>query len=74
MINKPPIVEDSYFDMDNHLSYVWYDDRWHKRNDIDQEFEEEPVVAPTTAELEKYPALKEAWDAYLIIRHLVGLK
>ena len=30
------------------------------------------VFVPTAEQLEKYPALKKAWEDYLIIRKLIG--
>jgi hypothetical protein len=34
---------------------------------------DKPVSIPTIEELEKYPALKNAWEQYLMTRKLLGL-
>ena len=74
-VDKPmhPMVGETYYDVNNHCTYTWTGLQWvmmtpEQRAD-DPTFE---PGAPTKAEAEKYPALQEAWEAYMIVKKLVG--
>ena len=73
--NKPinPVVGHTYYDVNNYCTYTWTGIQWimmtpEQRTDNTNY---EPG-APTKEEAEKYPALQEAWEAYMIVRKLVG--
>ena len=65
-----PIAGDCYYDGNTGNSYVFNGTNWTVFNSTPSS----PPRSnePTAAELEKYPALKESWEAYLITKKLIG--
>jgi len=75
-ISRPtnPMVGAAYFDVNTHSSYIWDGTTWvlFSYNQCEPRSTFDPI--PTIEELEKYPALKEAWEAYIIVKKLIGKK
>lgn len=69
--SKPavPAQGDAYFDMNNMQTVIYSGNRWIPIAGSMREVR----LEPTHAELEKHPALKQAWEEYIVIRKLVGL-
>jgi hypothetical protein len=68
---KYPIIGDVYFDRE-YSDYCIFDGTdWHIGV---IQIENLAKYTPTNAQLEKYPALKQAWEEYLVIRKLLGIK
>lgn len=68
-----PQIGDFYADAKTMSAYVWTGSAWvmigvnlHPSTNID--------LVPTSEELEKHPALKAAWEEYLVIKGLIGQK
>lgn len=67
-----PAIGDSYFDTTSNIGYLWDGARW---AELSSEFSipDAKFYAPTAEQLEKHPALKQAWDEYMVIRKLLGI-
>ena len=61
---------DIYVDQNTYHSYVWVGTGWvpFGSNEKTPSF-----TAPTKEQLEKHPALKQAWEEFLVIKKLVGV-
>ena len=66
-----PMVGDCVMDSITGKDWIWTGLSWIEftgsslANPID-------LLVPTPEQLEKYPALKEAWEEYVIVRKLIG--
>lgn len=72
-----PVIGECYFDVNNAAQYMWNGHQWMMVSQapfLSADIEPPVNVIPTEAELEKYPALKESWEAYLIVKKLIGKK
>jgi hypothetical protein len=72
--SKPvnPTIGDTYFDTTNGIAHIWEGNTWAVLSGGFGE-PEPKFYAPTEEQLEKYPALKQAWEEYMVIRKLLGL-
>ena len=65
-----PVLGDRYFDERTGDAYIWTGSMWAmvvRHNAVKKSFE------PTEEQLDMYPALKQSWDEYLVIRKILGL-
>lgn len=61
-----PNIGQTYVDNRTGKIYTWAGINWHETGRT-------PDVIPRDAQLEMYPALKNAWEEYLMVRKLLGL-
>ena len=66
-----PSIGDSYFDTTDNVAYIWEGSAWCVMSGMGEP--EPKIYAPTNEQLEKHPALKQAWDEYMVIRKLLGI-
>jgi hypothetical protein len=64
-----PILGDAYYDNRTGIAHVWTGASWHPLSTDPHP----KALTPTAEQLEKHPALKEAWDEYMVIRRLLGI-
>ena len=64
-----PMMGEIWTDKVSRQMYMW-DGVW---NRISTSYQSIETLIPTEAQMEKYPALKEAWEEYLITKKLVGV-
>lgn len=69
---KNPQIGDVYLDQNTHEGYIWQGNQWAKFSSSDTYIQPKDL-APTEEQLEKHPALKQAWEEYLIIKRLLGV-
>lgn len=71
--SKPsnPQVGDVYIDTNTHHSLMYTGTSWTVFRD--DRTEEPSFTPPTEEQLEKYPALKAAWDEFMILKKLMGI-
>lgn len=69
--SKPvnPRPGDTYIDYNTYCVHVWTGTEWVSNGSV----EEVPFTPPTKAQLEKHPALKAAWDEFMIVKRLLGI-
>jgi len=66
-----PVTGDCYFDQNTQEGFIWQGIAWVK---ISGEPSPTPPFLPPTAEqLDKHPALKEAWEEFLVLKRLIGV-
>lgn len=71
--SKPqqPLTGDCYIDTSTSQGYIYDGTSWKL---FSSGHEPPPkAYAPTEEQLEKHPALKEAWEEFLVIRKLLGI-
>jgi hypothetical protein len=66
-----PSLGDAFIDQTGHTC-IWMGSSWQVFNMKDTDNIEE-FSPPTKEHLEKHPALKEAWEEFLVIKKLVGV-
>jgi hypothetical protein len=73
--HKPvaPIVGDCFFCQTDNRSYIWQGLAWIPFSGEDNEEGEEEFTPPTEEQLEKHPALKQAWEEFIVIKRLLGV-
>lgn len=71
--SKPanPVYGDVYTDSSTFYSYVWLGQNWTIFSA--NEKPEEVFTVPTEEQLNKHPALKNAWEEFLVIKRLLGV-
>ena len=67
-----PIVGNLYMDTNSMTTYIWDGNNWVQMNEPSIQEEPKPIV-PTQEQLDKYPALKQSWEEYVVIKKLLGL-
>lgn len=66
-----PIPGDCYIEQASNRGYIYDGTAWQI---FSSESEPTPkAYAPTEEQLEKHPALKEAWEEFLVIKRLLGV-
>lgn len=67
-----PQIGDVYMDQNTYYAWIWTGCGW---NPFSEKYaEEEPEFTPPTAEqLQKHPALKAAWDEFIVLKKLIGV-
>lgn len=66
---KYPKIGDCYFDTTTGEGFIWTNTGWAQFSG-----EPEPQFQPPTKEqLEKHPALKQAWEELLVIKKILGV-
>ncbi len=69
-----PIVGDCYHDSRTGCGYMYDGAAWVVFSANSSHPSGVPsMVAPTPEQLEKHPALKQAWEEYIIIKKLLGI-
>lgn len=70
-----PCVGDVYMDPNTFYGYIWDGYKWQtfSSNSSVDYYQKNIVPPPTEEQLEKYPALKQAWEEYVVIIKLLGL-
>ena len=76
--SKPlnPQLGDVYFDTNNYQNYIWDGNAWKlfSLNPCGEiELPSTILHIPTEEQLEKHPALKKAWEEFLVIKKLIGV-
>jgi hypothetical protein len=74
-VDKPvhPLMGETYYDIIRQCAYTWTGIQWIMiAPELRTDNTNYEPGAPTKEEAEKYPALQEAWEAYMIVRKLVG--
>jgi len=68
--SKPlhPQLGDVYVDQNTYRSYIWEGNQWVAFSTA----EPAQALIPTEEELNKHPALKQAWEEYMVIKRLIG--
>ena len=66
-----PVIGDCWFDTSKGRGYIWQGATW-------MPFTGDPIpmpsfIPPTEEQLEKHPALKQAWEEFLVVRRLLGI-
>jgi len=64
-----PVIGDCWFDTSKKQGYIWQGTTW-------MPFTGDPgptFIPPTKEQLEKHPALKTAWEEYVVIKRLLGV-
>lgn len=65
-----PVEGDAYYDEKMNAGYIYLSGKW-------EIFSQGPSTVenfvPTKEQLEKHPALKQAWEEYLVIKRLIGV-
>jgi len=69
---KNPLIGDCYLDNKTYQGYIWTGTNWTAFSK-DATHIEPKHMAPTQEQLDKHPALKEAWEEYLVIKKLIGI-
>lgn len=66
-----PRPGDCYFDQKENCTYIWQGASWiqFSVNPTPQP----PFMPPTPAQMEKHPALKKAWEEFMVIKKLLGV-
>lgn len=67
-----PVTGDCYNDINSQLGYIFDGNTWM----IYSSNHEPPSLhdhVPTKEQLEKHPALKQAWEEFLVIKRLLGV-
>lgn len=71
--SKPsnPNVGDCYVDRNDNQTFIWQGTAW-------ATFSAKavggiPFIAPSEEQLEKHPALKQAWEEFLVVKKLLGV-
>ena len=64
-----PVTGDYYIDTYSGIGYIFNGSAWSILSQPNTAYQ---LPGPTIADLEKYPALKAAWEEYVVIRKLVG--
>lgn len=67
-----PVMGDCYFDQSENRGYIWQGSAWITFSGKDDENVQE-FTPPTDEQLDKHPALKEAWEEFLVIKRLLGV-
>jgi len=72
--SKPssPIIGDCYVDPASSNGYIFNGKNWEQFASVGSS-ESPKSFVPTEEQLDKHPALKQAWDEYLVIWKLLGL-
>ena len=65
-----PLIGGMYYDTQNQEQHIWTGTSWEQ---ILTSSEYEKNKCPTPKQLIMYPALRAAWEEYLVIRKLSGL-
>ena len=73
--SKPnnPQMGDCYVDHNTAETFVWQGTAWVKMSGSPGAAPEPPFMPPTKEQLEKHPALKEAWEEFLVLKKLIGV-
>lgn len=69
---KNPVEGNIYFDSNTGCSYIYCGNMWMIFSS-DVTIPLPSMMAPTSEQLEKHPALKEAWEELMVIRKLLGV-
>ena len=71
--SKPsnPQLGDVYVDSNTYYSYMYTGSSWMAYSGPEKI--EPPFTPPTEEQLEKHPALKAAWDEFMVLKKLLGL-
>lgn len=67
-------IGDCYIDQQSNNMYMWNGTDWVQ---VSEDSGIEPPMQnyePSQSDLEKFPSLKEAWEEFLSIRKLLGIK
>ena len=67
-----PQLGDCYLDMSSMNTYTWTGTAWIQLGSGNVRPEKPEILIPTATQLENHPALKQAWEEYLVIRRLIG--
>lgn len=73
LASKPtrPVLGDAFIDPNTFMGYMWDGNTWIR---FSGENRNPPSFEPPTFEqLEKYPALKQAWEEFLVVKKLLGV-
>lgn len=66
-----PVIGDCYADPITMSTYVWTGSAWTMMGS-DSSASKKVDLIPTPEQLEKHPALKQAWEEYLVIKRMIG--
>jgi hypothetical protein len=66
-----PVTGDCYFDQSQNRAFIWQGSAWIGFSAADGEMA--TFTVPTSAQLEKHPSLKAAWEEFLVIKKLLGV-
>ena len=69
--NKPQLG-DCYLDMSSMNTYTWTGTAWIQLGANSNRSEKHESLLPTAEQLENHPALKQAWEEYVVLKRLVG--
>ena len=69
--SQNPIAGDCYFDQTLNKAYIWQGSAWIGFSASGGELAS--FTVPTAEQLEKHPALKAAWEEFLVIKKLLGV-
>lgn len=65
-----PQIGECTMDTDTGRTYIWDGFKWAEI--VDPRLVPPDPLVPTEEQLKKYPALKNAWEEYLIVRRVIG--
>jgi hypothetical protein len=68
-----PLVGDCYMDTNSMTMHTWIGTKWVQLGSARSEENTPTPTIPTQEQLDKYPALKQSWEEYLVIKRLLGL-
>lgn len=73
-MNPPtnPIAGDVYHDAQTFKTYTWTGSSWVELSSMQMPMQPQ-YLPPTEEQLEKHPALKQAWEEYLVIKKILGV-
>lgn len=66
-----PQMGDCYFDSTSGHGYIWQGMAWIQFSG--EPLPPPPFMPPTEEQLEKHPALRKAWEEFLVIKKLLGV-
>jgi hypothetical protein len=67
-----PNVGDAYYDVNIGGAMIWDGATWIQISK-DSTISQGKSLVPSEENLEKYPALKQAWEEYLVVKRLLGV-
>lgn len=67
-----PQLGDCYLDTSSMSTYTWTGTAWIQLGSATTYLEKPESLIPTAEQLENHPALKQAWEEYVVLKRLVG--
>lgn len=70
---KTPNYGELYMDTTTGIGHIWLGNNWVEISAYPDMTPTPRDLAPTMEQLDEHPALKNAWEEYLVVKRLLGL-